>query len=398
MLRKYQSLLGMLTIVGLLMITCAGDDNPQSSGINIPNYDPDTGEGEEENMDPPPDSTNEIKYRWDVPGGGAEVVFGCLGQDCIPSLQDPQLVPLKDAAYLQDDDLVVGLIYEGEVIAYPYRILDWHEIVNQQIGGDRIAITYCPLTGSAVAFNLTRTAENFSTPDLRTFGVSGLLYNNNLIPYDRGTSSNWSQMYLRSVNGPLRGKPLVTVPLIETSWATWKEMFPESQVLSVNTGFDRPYDIFPYGNYKVDPFLLFPITIDDTRLPRKQRLHGILTDRLFPAARRTYPFTLFSEGARAINDVVDGVPVVVAGMQSADLYISYSRVTADGTTLTFDVKTESSDIYPFDLVDQEGTVWNLLGEAISGPRKGEKLTPTRSYNAYWFAWGAFFPDVPIYRD
>jgi hypothetical protein len=173
-------------------------------------------------------------------------------------------------------------------------------------------------------------------------------------------------------------------------------MFPNSKVVSDNTGSDRPYNIFPYGNYKIDPFLLWGIMIDDTRLPRKERLHGIITDR-FDLRAKTYRFSLFENGARAINDDVNGEPVVVAGMKSAAFYISYSRVAKDGTVLTFDVKTESPDIYPFDLVDSEGNVWNILGQAISGLRTGEKLTPTVAYNAYWFAWGTFFPDVPIYQ-
>jgi hypothetical protein len=361
------------------------NDNISSSSSNLPygNYNP----NEDNDSSPPAENPNDVKTKWDVPGGGAEVITGCLGLDCIPSLQDPLLVSLQEATYLQDDDLVFGLIVGNAIRAYPHRILDWHEIINEHFNINDIALTYCPLTGSGVAIE--------TEANLKSFGVSGLLYNNNLIPYDRGTFSNWSQMLLRCVNGPLRGTEMKTVPLIETSWKTWKQMFPNSLVVSDNTGFDRPYNIFPYGNYKTDPFLLFPIMIDDTRLPRKERLHGIITDR-FEQKAKTYRFSLFENGARAINDEVNGESVVVAGMKSADFYISYSRVAQDGTILTFDVNTESPNIYPFDLVDNEGTVWNILGEAVSGPRTGERLTPTISYNAYWFAWGTFFPNVPIY--
>ncbi|MCH7674404.1 DUF3179 domain-containing protein [candidate division KSB1 bacterium] len=101
--------------------------------------------------------------------------------------------------------------------------------------------------------------------------------------------------------------------------------------------------------------------------------------------------------AQLMNDV-NSNPVVIAGMESADFYISYSRLAKDGTILTFDVKTETPAIYPFDLIDNEGTVRNILGKAVSGPRSGEQLTPTVSYNAYWFAWGTFFPDVLIYGE
>ncbi len=374
----------LILVVSLAISGCSKENMPSSS-LPYGNYNPDP---DGENHQPPPENSNDVKTQWDVPGGGGQIVQGCLGLDCIPSLQNPPLVSLQEATYLKDDDLVFGLIVGNDIRAYPHRILDWHEIINERFSTTEIAVTYCPLTGSGVAIE--------TEANLRSFGVSGLLYNNNLIPYDRGTLSNWSQMLLRCVNGVLRGTEMKTVPLIETSWKSWKKMFPNSKVVSNETGFDRPYDIFPYGNYKTDPFLLFPIMIDDKRLSRKERLHGIIMDR-FNLQAKTYRLSLFENRARAINDDVNGEPVVVAGMKSADFYISYSRVLQDGTVLTFDVKTESPHIYPFDLVDNEGNVWNILGEAVSGPRTGEKLTPTNSYNAYWFAWGTFFPNVPIYQ-
>lgn len=362
-------------------------DNGGSNGDGIGNYDPDPDPTEQ------PNDTSGTKGTWDLPKN--EIVPGCLGRDCIPSIQRPEFIDIESASYLQDDDLVFGLVVDGQALAFPHRILDWHEVVNYDAGGKRIAVTYCPLTGSGVAIDVNTTALEGLDAALRSFGVSGLLYNNNLIVYDRVTLSNWSQMLLRCVNGRLRGTSIVVELLLETTWRSWKQMFPDSRVLSTDTGFNRPYDVFPYGNYKTDPFLLFPITHDDRRLPRKERLHGIVADR-FNLTAKTYRFQIF-EPARTVNDEVNGEPVVVAGMKSADFYVSYSRVADDGTVLTFDIKTESPHIYPFDLVDNEGNVWNILGEAVSGMRKGEKLKPTDSYNAYWFAWGAFFPDVPIYR-
>lgn len=375
----------LLLFMILNLFGCSKDNIP-SSHLPYGEYNPNEGDISNNNDNTTsPNDTSGSKGTWDI--SKREIITGCLGLDCIPSLQNPEFISLEAATYLNDDDLVYGLVIGDEVRAYPHRILDWHEIINQNFNIIDISITYCPLTGSGVALE--------SEANTGHFGVSGFLYNNNLIPYDRGTFSNWSQMLLRCVNGVLRGTPMITVPLIETSWETWNKMFPNSKVVSDNTGIDRPYDIFPYGNYKTEPFLLFPIMIDDTRLPRKERVHGIITDR-FQFKAKTYRFSLFENGARAINDEVDGQPVVVAGMKSADFYISYSRLTRNRTVLTFDLKTESPNIYPFDLVDNEGNVWNILGEAISGPRTGEKLTTTVSYNAYWFAWGTFFPNVPIY--
>ncbi|RMD94421.1 MAG: DUF3179 domain-containing protein [Calditrichaeota bacterium] len=379
----------LLLLSGIVFfVACSGEDSTSSEFIG--NYDPDGGPPP---PPPPSDNSNDTKYKWDIPAN--EIVTGCLGTDCIPSLQDPELISVDQVDYLDDNDLLEGIFFNNQARAYPHKILDWHEIINQHFGSTKIAITYCPLTGSAVGIHVSKTGLSAGT-SLKTFGISGLLYNNNLIPYDRGTLSNWSQMLLRCVNGVLRGTPMVTVPLIETSWKTWKKMFPNSLVVSTNTGFDRPYNIFPYGNYKTDPFLLFPISIDDTRRPRKERLYGVITDP-YEFKAKTYPHTLFPS-PRAINDEVDGNPVVIAGSKPDEIFVSYSRITEDGTLLTFDVSTESPHIFPFDLVDNEGNVWNILGEAVEGPRQGQHLKPMDAYNAYWFAWGTFFPGVPIYSE
>lgn len=339
----------------------------------------------------PPDTfvnVNDVKYVWLIPAG--DVWDGGVGKDGIYALMNPPFKSVAATSYLQEDDLVLGIKVRNTVKAYPHRILDWHEIVNDDFFSRTIAITYCPLTGSGIGFNVSRTWEGVSS-----FGVSGFLWNNNLIPYDRRTDSNWSQMLLWCVNGSLRGTRVETVPLIETTWSTWKKMFPNSQVLSDETGLNRPYHIFPYGNYKTDPFLLFPISTDDQRLPRKARVHGVILD---PVARqaKAYPFQLFEGQIRAINDEAGTVRVVVAGSGPDNIVVSYRSRLSDGTPLQFNVRTDSPSIYPFDLVDNEGTIWNLLGEAIEGPRKGDQLQPTTSYNAYWFAWGSIFPNLPIY--
>jgi hypothetical protein len=332
--------------------------------------------------------SNETKTKWDIPFG--EINVGAFWKDFIVALMNPQFINVTQATYLDDEDLVLGVKIRQEVRAYPHRLLDWHEIANDKIDNMSIAVTYCPLTGSGIAIDAGTTLEAASA----SFGVSGLLFNNNLIPYDRQTDSNWSQMLLRCVNGRLRGQPMEVVPLLETSWKTWKRMFPDSKVLSPNTGFNLRYDVYPYGNYRSDPFLLFPLGRDDTRLPRKARVHGIVADR-YKRTAKAYPLTLFSEGVWVINDEVEGKPVVVAGSGAADLVVSFSRQMRDGTVLNFSVAPE---IYPFVLIDQEGTRWNVLGEGIDGPRRGERLPQVDSYNAYWFAWGAIFPELPIYTQ
>ncbi len=393
---RYKLLFAVCLLAIAMVITmCTSEDNPtfpefnyDGSGDSLDDVD---GDG-----DPSTRAINDtsgFKGTWDL--DRSNIVLGCtFGQDCIASLDVVNFIPASSAGFIEDDDVVYGIVVDGQAYAYPEKLLDWHEIANHNFGSSPISMTYCPLTGSAVAFIPPVDDQQRGNSNHEQFGVSGFLFNNNLIPYDRVTGSAWSQMYMRSVNGILRGQPARTHPHIETTWRTWQEMFPESRVISDQTGFDRDYDVFPYGNYKEVESTLFGLTHEDNRLFFKERVHGIVSDRFNPSAK-TYRFTLFEDGARAINDEFDGLQVVVAGMKSAHVYVSFSRVAADGTVLEFDVKTENPSIYPFDLIDNEGNVWNLLGEAVSGSRTGQKLEPTASYNAYWFAWGAFFPGVPL---
>ncbi len=394
-----QRILPLFLVILFGFAGCSGDKERPLTGPASGDIDPDPvgdgGGGGGGDDDGPPDvpanDTSGFKGTWDISRG--DVALGCsFGLDCIPSIDSPRFVSLQSANFMRDDEIVYGLVVDGEARAFPEKILDWHEIVNLEFGFKLVTLSYCPLTGSAIAMLPPGDDEGLS----RTFGVSGFLYNNNLLPYDRATASAWSQMYMRCVNGVLRGVHMRTVPLLETSWAGWKKMFPGSTVLTDDTGFNRNYDAFPYGNYREVEDTLFPLTKEDRRLFFKERVHGIVTDRDALIAK-TYRFNLFENGVRAVNDEVDGQPVVVAGAKFADLYLSYFRTLFDGTVLTFETRTESPSIYPFDLVDNEGTVWNILGEAVSGPRTGQKLRPTVSYNAYWFSWGSLYPDVPIFE-
>jgi len=138
-------------------------------------------------------------------------------------------------------NLVIGFAQGDDARAYPHFILDWHEIVNDRVGDIHIAVTYCPLTGTGIGW------EREINGSVTTFGVSGLLFNSNLIPYDRNTDSNWSQIRLDCVNGDLIGTEAETHVLVET---TWKTMYPKTLVMSMNTGYNRSYGNYPYGNYR----------------------------------------------------------------------------------------------------------------------------------------------------
>lgn len=187
--------------------------------------------------------------------------------------------------YLVDSSYVVGIEVNGEYKAYPHSVLNWHEIVNDYVGGEPISIIYCPLTGTASAWS--RVVNGQET----TFGVSGLLYNNNVIPYDRLTNSNWHQMSIKCLNGSQISTTPQTYPVIETRWDTWKQMYPTTLVLSDNTPQGHNCGIFPYGTYETNPRLAYPIIFSDNRRFVKERVHAVVIN----GKAKIYPFEVFEE-------------------------------------------------------------------------------------------------------
>ena len=263
----------------------------------------------------------------------------------------------------------------------PHRILDWHEIINDEIGELKLSITYCPLTGTGIGWN----REIDGT--LTTFGVSGLLYNTNLIPYDRATDSNWSQMLLKSVNGALIGTKIETYQLIETTWGTWKEMYPNTKVVSeTSTGYNRNYDRYPYGDYRTNhDKLIFPVAVEDTRLPWKERVLGVVINE----KAKGYTFGKISQdGAIGItNESFENTDLVIMGSRVKNFLVAYERALEDGTILNF---SPVQDALPIVMMDEEGNQWDVTGTAISGPRAGTALKQVDSFYRLLGSLGGHF--------
>lgn len=314
-----------------------------------------------------------------------EVFDGGPGRDGIPSVDQPNFVSVSSAgSFLADDDLVVGIKIGRVIKAYPHIILDWHEIVNDDVSGQPVAVTYCPLTGSAIGWN-----RKLADGSVTTFGVSGFLYNTNLIPYDRKTQSNWSQMRLECVNGPLITQTPSTNRIIETTFRTWKKLYPGSVVMDRQTGVNRPYGTYPYGDYKTNnDNLLFPVKGDDSRLPRKVRVFGIIA----AGQSEVFKINAFGTGINVINDNFNSRSLVVIGSTDLNVSAAYESKLSDGTVLEF---TAVQDQLPVVMTDSEGNKWDIFGNAVSGPREGTQLNSTESFTAYWFAWAAFYPNATI---
>ncbi len=313
------------------------------------------------------------------------VVDGGPGRDGIPALDSPQFQAIVNNTDVLDDDLVIAVRFGNETKVYPHDIMDYHEIVNDDNGGEAFLLSYCPLTGSAVSWEVDQTLSN------KTFGVSGLLYNSNLLLFDRQTESLWQQMLQMSINGErVRELPL-PIQVVETTKATIRDMYPDAQIMTRNTGHLRNYDVFLYGSYRTNSSLLFPVQNIDTRLHPKTRVLGIRQ----ASDARVFQLHAFAATTEVIQDQIGGVDMVIVGNSVRNFAVAFDRLMEDGTILNFaaiDDPANPSHV----LQDDEGNIWNAFGIALSGPRAGESLKPTNSYISYWFAFVAFFPQAEIH--
>ena len=318
------------------------------------------------------------------------IVSGGPGKDGIPALTNPEVVPADAGdSFLLATDLVLGVVVNGEARAYPHAVLWWHEIVNDVLGGRPILVTFCPLTGSGIVHDPVLDGQ------LHNFGVSGLLFDNNLIMFDRTTDSLWSQMRRESICGDFRSTRPPLLPVVQSTWAAWKAMHPETSVVSFNTGFPRNYNRYPYGAYdQIDnDQLLFPHSSIDERLPMKENVLGIT----HAGTARAYSMTLLGDVAirQVVNDVVNGLSVVIAFDAPSELAIPFDRTLESGEVLTFNLA--EGDGFPFQIRDQQtGSVWNLDGLAVSGPLAGERLRPIPTFTSFWFAWASFNPGTELF--
>lgn len=270
-----------------------------------------------------------------------QIVDGGPGKDGIPAILTPRFVPAGEATFLQDADRVLGLTLGAEAKAYPIKILNWHEIVNDTVGGTAVVVTYCPLCGTGIAFEAT------SQGDRHTFGVSGLLYQSDLLMYDHQTESLWSQIGMHAVAGPLTGQRLTPIFLEHTTWAEWRTAHPLTLVLSTKTGSFRNYDRDPYTGYAEDRELFFDTAHLDSRYHPKEWVVGVELN----GAAKAYPFAEIKKVRSPISDQLGGQAI----------------------TIHFNPQTRSASV-----TDADGR-------------------PLPSVMAYWFAWYTFHPDTRVFR-
>lgn len=310
-----------------------------------------------------------------------DIKDGGPGKDGIPSIDNPMFTNASAINNIPDDELVVGIKIGNVAKAYPHYVIDWHEIVNDEVNGINTTISYCPLTGTAYAW------ESLANGGFSQFGVSGLLYNSNLILYDRETDSNWSQVLGKCVNGELIGDTPEVYTVVETTWETWKKAYPNSMVLNSNTGFSKPYGTYPYGSYRTNnDFFLFVPDILNPALPNKERVFSIIVND----QSRVYRFEDFT-GGKVVRQSFFNKNFLIVGDES--LIVAF-ETNGSTNNLNYSYDFDNSETF---FSDDEGNEWNMFGEAIAGPRLGQKLSPTNSVTSMWFAMAAFFPNPIIYE-
>ena len=271
------------------------------------------------------------------------ILAGGPAKDGIPAIDQPKFIAAKNAKYLKPVDRILGIKMNGISKAYPIAILNWHEIVNDDINGSKFSITYCPLCGTGVAFSSKVKDRTLN------FGVSGLLYNSDVLLYDRQTESLWSQIKSQSISGELQGEKLTRLPITHTSWSNWKKTHPETLVLSDKTGFSRDYSRDPYSGYEQSRATYFQVTnkAPDYYHP-KERVLGLEVNNMFKA----YPFSEIDK--------------------------------ANSALLTDNFAGQTVNIH-WDKKNQQASITDSSGKQMT------------AIEGFWFAWFAFHPDTEVFK-
>ncbi|MGB5089687.1 MAG: DUF3179 domain-containing protein [Nitrososphaeraceae archaeon] len=309
-----------------------------------------------------------------------QIVSGGPPPDGIPSIDSPKFVSVDDGdKFLVDSDKIVGININGDIRAYPLQILVWHEIVNDNVGGIPVAVTYCPLCFTNQVFN-----RNVNDTILQ-FGTSGKLYNSNLVMYDRTSKSLWSQALGEGIVGNYAGIKLEKIPFDVAYWKDWKKLYPNSKVLSKDTGSVRPYGADPYGDYYTNPDILFPISNRDNRLGLKEIVVGLENGGLSKAYQLQD-----IEKLKVINDQLNNKTVTLLSLYP--LMVRAFDPSVDGQSLIFQYNFANNTFTD----KQTGSKWDFEGKSIEGPLKGRQLLRFPFDEGYWFEWAAFHPNTKIY--
>lgn len=314
-----------------------------------------------------------------------EVDWGGVRVNGIPPLDHAPVIPAARAGYLRDSHVVFGIVVNGEARAYPKRILAWHEMALDRVGGTPLAIVYCTLCGTVIPY------KSVVGGVARTFGTSGLLYRSNKLMFDRESMSLWSTLDGRPVIGALAGAPLTLepVPVVTTTWGEWRARHPGTTVLSIDTGHDRDYaEGAAYREYFETDRLMFRVPKVDTRLKNKDEVLGVLVPAV-GGGRQAVAFAVaFLSRTRIHHQTVEGRQfVVLTSPRGANRVYETGSVRIAGWVDDATVR------------DQAGRQWRVTEEALvpAVPDVVTALPRVAAFRAFWFGWYAQFPDTVLVK-
>jgi len=267
-----------------------------------------------------------------------DIYDGGPGKDGIPAILQPKFISAQEAdkTFLKNQDRILGYVHNGQAKAYPIKILNWHEIVNDS----GAVVTYCPLCGTGMVFDTEVKGRKL------TFGVSGLLYQSDMLLYDHQTESLWSQIKSEAVTGKLTGARLKLLASTHTNWASWKANHPETQVLSDETGYRRDYDRDPYQGYETSERLMFGVDQTSRKYHPKEKVIGLKLG----GVTKAYPFSELNKTKSPVKDVLGKIPI----------------------RIFYDRKSKTAFIHD----------------------KNNREIP--SVTGFWFAWYAFHPETRVF--
>ena len=313
-----------------------------------------------------------------------QIVGGGPPRDGIPSIDNPKFVSVQEAdEFVEDGEFVLGLNINGDIRSYPLQILVWHEIVNDNVGGVPVAVTYCPLCFTNQVFN--RTLQDGNVVE---FGTSGKLFNSNLVMYDRTSESYWSQAMAQGIVGKYAGTNLQRIPFDVANWKEWKELYPESKVLSRDTGSNRPYGADPYGDYYTNSQVLFPVSNQDDRLGLKEIIIGLGNSGQYKAYKLQD-----IEDKKIINDKINNNKSI-ALLSAFPFMVRAFDPVIDGQTLQFEYNPQNNTFVDI----QTSSEWNFEGVSITGELQGKQLNRLPLDQGFWFEWVAFHPETELYTS
>ncbi len=348
-----------------------------SEKIKLPNYYADLKAELYKNIDPHFESyfkkrQHQAEIRLD------EILWGGVQQDGIPPLRYPNMIDVKQASYLYNNDVIFGIVIDGEARAYPQRILAWHELFIDTIGKYSIAGVYCTLCGTVIIYD---TYHNGIHHDL---GTSGFLYRSNKLMYDKATQSLWNTVEGKPVLGPLirDSIQLNLLPVVTTTWKQWKTQYPKTKVLSSKTGFFRNYGQGEaYRAYFATDDLMFPVPLEDQRLKNKDLVYIVRIDNY-----ENHPLAIsvdFLDTNPIYQDRIGDKSFIIITDPSGMSRTYYSE------GLKFNYRDNS-------LFDVNGREW-IISEEYLISEDGKKLSRIPTHEIFWFAWYNFYPNTRLVK-